>query len=129
MLGSAIGALVGGAGAMLGFGEIAEMKVLGQKLGSRRIEVGPMQNRNFPYILLRRTLYFTQEVATRPHADRSKITMDSEALLNTKWIDDESKKRMEKLHKDFRSGNAIREKSLRDYDEMIETILLGKIEE
>lgn len=128
MMGSAIGALVGGAGAMFGFGEIAEMKVLGQKLGSRRIEAGPMQNRNFPYILLRRTLYFAQEVATRPHADRSKISLESEALLETQWVDDESKKRMEKLHKDFRSGNAIREREFRNYSELIQSILLEKIE-
>lgn len=128
MMGSAIGALLGGAGAMFGFGEIAEMKVLGQRLGSRRLEVGPMQNRNFPYILLRRTLYFTQEVATRPHADRSKISIESESLLETRWVDDESKKKMEKLHKNFRSGDAIKEKSLKEYNKMIEAILLGKIE-
>ncbi len=128
MMGSAIGALIGGAGALFGFGEIAEMKVLGQRLGSRRLEAGPMQNRNFPYILLRRILYFAQEIATRPHADRSKISIESEALLETRWVDDESKKKMEKLHKDFRSGDAIKEKSFREYREMIEAILLGKIE-
>ena len=128
MMGSAIGALLGGAGAMFGFGEIAEMKVLGQRLGSRRLEVGPMQNRNFPYILLRRILYFTQEVATRPHADRSKISTESESLLETRWVDDESKKKMEKLHKNFRSGDAIKEKSLKEYNEMIEAILREKIE-
>jgi len=128
MMGSAVGALVGGAGALFGFGEIAEMKVLGQKLGSRRLEAGPMQNRNFPYILLRRILYFAQEIATRPHADRSKISIESEALLETRWVDDESKKKMEKLHKDFRSGDAIKEKSFREYSEMIEAILSGKIE-
>ena len=128
MMGSALGALVGGAGALFGFGEIAEMKVLGQRLGSRRLEVGPMQNRNFPYILLRRILYFAQEIATRPHADRSKISIESEALLETRWVDDESKKKMEKLHKDFRSGDAIKEKSFLEYSEMTEAILLGKIE-
>ena len=128
MMGSAIGALIGGAGALFGFGEIAEMKVLGQRLGSRRLEAGPMQNRNFPYILLRRILYFAQEIATRPHADRSKISIESEALLETRWVDDESKKKMEKLHKDFRSGDAIKEKSFLEYSEMIEAILLGKIE-
>ncbi|MEA3418542.1 MAG: DUF3482 domain-containing protein [Campylobacterota bacterium] len=128
MMGSAIGALVGGAGAMLGFGEIAQMKVLGQKLGNRRLEVGPMQNKNFPYILLRRALYFTQEVATRPHADRSKISMDSEALLETQWIDDESKKKMEKLHQDFRSGNAIKEKQFQQYSELVQSILLKQID-
>lgn len=128
MLGSAIGALVGGAGAMLGFSEISEMKVLGQKLGSRRLEAGPMQNRNFPYILLRRALYYTQEVANRPHADRSKIEMDSEVLLGTQWIDDQSRKELEKLHQVFRSGNVIKEKEFQRYSEAIQAILLDHID-
>jgi GTPase Era involved in 16S rRNA processing len=128
MLGSAIGALVGGAGAMLGFSEIAEMKVLGQKLGSRRLEVGPIQNKNFPYILLRRALYYTQEVANRPHADRSKIPMDSEVLFGSQWIDNETKKELEKLHQEFRSGNAIKEKKFQHYREMVQAILLKQIE-
>ena len=128
MLGSAIGAVIGGAGALLGFNEIAEMKVLGQKLGSRRIEVGPMQNRNFPYILLRRALYYTQELANRPHADRSRIQMDSETLTGSQWVDDESRKKLEKLHQAFRSGNVIKEKALRAYSETIESILLNQIE-
>jgi len=128
MLGSAIGAVIGGAGALLGFNEISEMKVLGQKLGSRRIEAGPMQNRNFPYILLRRALYYTQELANRPHADRSRIQMDSEALLKSQWIDEESRKKLEKLHQIFRSGNAIKEKALKEYIETVRVVLLEKIE-
>ncbi|MEA3490821.1 MAG: DUF3482 domain-containing protein [Campylobacterota bacterium] len=128
MMGTAIGALVGGAGAMFGFQEIAQMKLLGQKLGSRRVEAGPMQNRNFPYILLRRILYYTQEVATRPHADRAKISIDGEALLERKWIDDSRKKEMEKLHQDFRSATTIKEKQFDLYEELIRSILLQGIE-
>ncbi len=128
MMGTAIGALVGGAGAMFGFQEIAQMKVLGQKLGSRRLEAGPMQNRNFPYILLRRILYYTREVATRPHANRAKISIDGEALLEREWIDESSKKEIEKLHQDFRSGGTIKEKQIALYDDLIRSILLQSIE-
>jgi len=128
MLGSAIGAVIGGAGALLGFNEIAEMKVLGQKLGSRYIEAGPMQNRNFPYILLRRALYYTQELANRPHADRSKIRMDSQELLGTEWISTGQKKEIEKLHQLFRSGSTVKEKQLNAYCRLMQAILLGKIE-
>jgi len=128
MLGSAIGAVIGGAGALLGFNEISEMKVLGQKLGSRRIEAGPMQNRNFPYILLRRALYYTQELANRPHADRSRIQMDSEALLGSQWIDETGRKKLEKLHQAFRSGNIVKEKTLKEYVEILKAVLLEKIE-
>ncbi len=128
MMGSAIGALIGGAGAMFGFDEVGQMQILGQQLGSRRIEVGPMQNKNFPYILLRRALYYTQEIANRPHADRSKIRMDSEILLRAEWVDTEQKKTVEKLHQAFRSGNAVKEKQFLDYKQSVQSILLEKIE-
>ena len=128
MMGSAIGAVIGGAGALFGFNEISDLKILGQKLGSRRLEAGPMQNRNFPYILLRRALYYTQEIANRPHADRSKISMDDEELFGNRWIDERNKKRLERLHQHFRSGSAPREKALQEYSEIIESILLTKIE-
>ncbi len=128
MMGSAIGALLGGAGAMFGFAEIGQMKILGQTLGSRSITVGPMQNKNFPYMLLRRALYYTQEIANRPHADRSKIRMDSEILFSTEWIASDQKKSLEKLHQNFRSGNTIKEKQFDAYRELIQTVLLGKIE-
>jgi len=128
MLGSAIGALIGGAGAMFGFDEIGQMKVLGQQLGSRHIEVGPMQNKNFPYILLRRALYYAQEIANRPHADRRKIRMDGEALLGTEWITTEQKKTVEKLHQSFRSGNSIKEKEFAQYSQSVQSVLLKKIE-
>ena len=128
MMGSAIGAVIGGAGAMFGFNEISDFKILGQKLGSRRIEAGPMQNRNFPYILLRRALYYVQEIANRPHADRSKIAMDKETLFGSSWIDDKRKKRLEKLHGIFRSGDAVKERPLQEYNKIIESVLLEKIE-
>ncbi len=128
MMGSAIGALLGGVGAMFGFDEIGQVKILGQTLGNRYIAVGPMQNKNFPYMLLRRALYYTQEIANRPHADRSKIRMDSEILFSTEWIDSEQKKSLEKLHQNFRSGNAIKEKHLDTYCKLIQSVLLGRIE-
>ena len=128
MMGSAIGAVIGGAGAMFGYDEISDMKVLGKKLGSKRIEAGPMQNRNFPFILLRRGLYYAQELANRPHADRSNIDMSRETLFESEWTDSERKKRLEKLHKEFRSGNYIKEKSLEEYRGIVESILLEKID-
>jgi len=77
---------------------------------------------------LRRALYYTQELANRPHADRSRIRMDNEALLGNQWVTEESKKKLEKQHQVFRSGNTIKEKTLKTYSEMIEMILLEKIE-
>ena len=79
LLGAGVGAVIGGVGAFFAFNELSEVKVLGQTLGKRYLEMGPMENRNFPYILLGRALYHTTEVATRSHAVRgvAELAMDS----------------------------------------------------
>lgn len=123
MLGSALGVLIGGLGAAFGFGEISEMKVLGQKLGRQRVEVGPMQNSNFPYILLSRTLYYTHEIASRPHADRSKISMDSAKISQKKWFSDHEKEEMESIYKSLRSGSIMGEKEFKSYQEIVSKIV------
>ena len=79
---------------------------------------------NFPFVLLRRGLYYAQELATRPHADRSGIDMSREPLFESGWTDSERKKRLEKLHGEFRSGNYIDERSLEEYREIVESVLL-----
>ena len=123
MLGSALGGLIGGVGAAFGFGEISDMKILGQKLGTQRVEVGPMQNRNFPYILLQRTLYYTHEIASRPHADRSKIPMDSNTIAESIWLLDDEKKEMQSIYRSLRNGSTIRQKEQDRYQEIISTAL------
>jgi hypothetical protein len=128
MLGSAIGAAVGGAGAMFGFDEIEQMKILGQTLGSRYIEVGPMKNKNFPYILLRRALFFTQEIANRPHANRDKIRMDRKECLDSAQMTVEQRKTLQKLHDSFASDSMANKSDLDRYSKLVESMLLERIE-
>ena len=127
MLGSAIGAVVGAASVMFGYDEVADMKLLGWKLGRKELQVGPIQNPNFPYVLLQRTLYYTTEIATRPHADRSKINMDTSILLSKIFIDDESKKNLEKTHQTLRKSKVIKEESFEEYVVIIEKILKDRV--
>ncbi len=122
-VGGAIGALVGGAGAYFGFTELSEIKVLGQTLGKRYLQMGPMANRNFPYILLGRILYHTTQIATLSHAKRESIKIDMESRFKEKWLDDDLRNSLEKYHKKFRSGDEIEAKELREYEELIEGIL------
>jgi len=122
-VGGAIGALVGGAGAYFGFTELSEVKVLGQTLGKRYLQMGPMANRNFPYILLGRALYHTTQVATLSHAKRESIKIDMESTFKEKWLDDDLRKSLEKHHKKFRSGDEIEAKELREYEELIQGVL------
>ena len=124
LVGGVLGAIVGGVGAYFAFDELSDIKLLGQKLGKHYIEIGPMNNRNFPYILLGRLLYHTQQIAKLSHAKRDVIAFEMGSLFKEKWLDDTSRKSLEKYHKKFRSGKSIDAKVLGGYEELIEGILV-----
>ena len=123
LLGGAIGALVGGTGAYFGFNELSEVKVLGQTMGKRYLEMGPMENRNFPYILLGRAIYHTMKVAQTSHAKREVFDIEMDQTFKEKWLDDTSRKSLEKYHKKFRSGSALEAEELKEYEALIQRIL------
>lgn len=123
LLGGAIGALVGGTGAYFGFNELSEVKVLGQTIGKRYLEMGPMENRNFPYILLGRAIYHTIKVAKTSHATREVFDIEMDHTFKEKWLDAASRKSLEKYHKKFRSGSVLDPEELKAYEELIKRIL------
>ena len=123
LLGSAIGALVGGSGAFFGFNELSDVKVLGQSLGKKYLEMGPMKNLNFPYILLNRALYHASEVASRSHALRGVVKFEMGKSFTERWMDDNTRKILEKFHTKFRSGDEIKQEELKEYENLVKGIL------
>lgn len=123
LLGGAIGALIGGTGAYFGFNELSEVKVLGQTMGRRYLEMGPMENRNFPYILLGRTMYHTMKVAQTSHATRNVFEIEMDQTFKEKWLDETSRKSLEKYHKKFRSERALEAGELKEYETLIKSRL------
>lgn len=123
LLGSAIGALVGGSGAFFGFNELSDVKVLGQHLGKKYLETGPMKNLNFPYILLNRALYHASEVANRSHALRSVATFEMGPSFTQRWMDDTVRKSLEKFHSKARSGDEVNAEEFKGYENIIKDIL------
>ncbi|TDJ36205.1 MAG: DUF3482 domain-containing protein, partial [Gammaproteobacteria bacterium] len=75
MLGAGIGALIGGAGAWFGSEELARTEVLGQSLGGRVLQVGPVKAPNFPWVMLGRAWVHHQLVAERNHARREALSL------------------------------------------------------
>ena len=122
-LGGAIGAVVGGVGAYLGFEELSEVKVLGRTLGKKYLQIGPMENRNFPYILLGRILYHTLRVSKRSHAKRGIADLEMDSTFKERWLDEETRASLEKYHKMFRSGKEVEKETIESYTILIETIL------
>ncbi len=123
LLGGAIGALVGGTGAYFGFNELSEVKVLGHTMGRRYLEMGPMENRNFPYILLGRAIYHTMKVAQTSHAKREVFDIEMDQTFKEKWLDETSRNSLEKYHKKFRSDSALQPGELEAYETLIKQIL------
>jgi hypothetical protein len=123
LLGAGLGAVIGGVGAFFAFNELSEVKVLGQTLGKRYLEMGPMENRNFPYILLGRAIYHTTQVANRSHAIRGVAEFAMDSTFKEKWLNDDLRKFLEKYHKKFRSGKEIEAKELAEYEALIRDIL------
>ncbi len=122
-IGGAIGAVVGGVGAYLGFNELSEVKVLGQKLGKRYLQIGPMENRNFPYILLGRAIFHAYHIATRSHALRDVEELSMDNTFKDKWLNEDLRKSLEKYHKMFRSGDEVSVEDLEAYRGLIEGVL------
>ena len=82
LLGSGIGALIGGAGAAFGGRRLAERlaktRVLGLPLGGRELVLGPIQDANFPWVMLGRALVHQRLVAERNHAHREALVLSAE---------------------------------------------------
>lgn len=129
LLGGAIGAIIGGTGAYFGFDELSEIKVLGQSLGKRYLEIGPMKNRNFPYILLGRAIYHTIQVARISHATREVLEIEMDKTFTKKWLDETLRKSLEQFHNKFRSGKELDPKELEAYELLILNTLKRFIDE
>lgn len=123
LIGGLIGGVAGGVGAYFGFNELSEVKVLGKTLGKKYLQMGPMENRNFPYILLGRALYHTLSVSKRSHALRDVVELEMDATFKQMWLDDELKKSLESHHKKFRSGKDIEAEALKAYESLIRQTL------
>lgn len=99
MLGAGIGAALGGASAWFGAGELAKVRVLGQQLGGRVLEVGPVQDVNFPWVVLGRAWLHHRLIAERNHARRESMALD--AQLATHQMDSVPKELRRRLQRCF----------------------------
>ena len=86
LLGSLVGAAIGGAGAWWSSHRLAHVRVLELPLGGRLLRCGPARSANFPYVVLGRALYHHARVAGRTHADRSALRLDPDSE-GENWIE------------------------------------------
>ena len=118
-LASLIGGAVGGVGAMIGFDNLYEVKVMGQTIGKRELSIGPMQNLNFPYILLGRSLYYLYTISNRSHAIRDSLELKADEFFGEQVFDVNRRKRLEKVHTKLRKDEKVTPLILEEYREVI----------
>jgi hypothetical protein len=96
-----LGALGGGAvaatSAWFGAEKLAGFKLKGLPVGGYIAQQGPMQNRNFPYVLLGRFLHLEEVLQNRTHARRDSIQV-SEGKLQDK-ISKLNERQQKELHR------------------------------
>jgi len=118
-LGAAIGGIVGGIGGYFGFEELFKTEILGKKLGEKYLQIGPMQNRNFPYILLGRSLFYTKKLLNYSHAKRDTLTIDKTEENRLNILSDKERQQLEKYHKLMRSKKELDAAKLHEYEQLI----------
>ena len=123
LLGGIIGGVIGATGAYFGFNELSEVKVLGKTIGQKYLQMGPMENRNFPYILLGRAVFHASKVAGRSHATRGVAELEMDSTFKDKWLSEELRKSLEGYHKKFRSEESIDAEVLKEYEILIKNVL------
>ncbi|XOV84834.1 MAG: GTPase/DUF3482 domain-containing protein [bacterium] len=82
LLGTGIGAAVGGLGSWFASDEIARTRVLGQQLGGKLVQVGPLNAANFPWVFLGRAWLHHDLVRERNHALRSVMSTRMQSQTN-----------------------------------------------
>jgi hypothetical protein len=76
MTGAILGGLTGFASAMLGSSQLLKQDLKGLPLGGYEVQLGPIKDPNFPYVLINRFLHLHRQLATKNHADRSDISSE-----------------------------------------------------
>lgn len=79
LLGGAIGAIVGGAGAWLAANRLAEVERVSLPLGEQVLRICAGANRNLPFVLLGRARLHHAIVSRRSHARREPVTVHEQA--------------------------------------------------
>jgi GTPase Era involved in 16S rRNA processing len=117
-LGAAIGGAVGGVGGYFGFEKLFTIKVLGKSMGHRYLQIS-MENKNFPYILLNRVLFYSHKLLEHSHAKRDMFVLDKQSPQQLQLLNEKERRELEKYHKIFRSKKEVKEKQLLEYKALI----------
>ncbi len=101
LLGTLLGATIGGVTAFFSSGRLTRARVLNLPLGGRVLRCGPTKDVNFPYVVLGRALYHHARVAGRTHANRGALTLSDDEAGPT-WADRIPREQRNAIERSFR---------------------------
>jgi len=82
-----------------------------------------MQNLNFPYVLLGRSLYHTSMITKRSHATRGNLDLDNTSFTE-QVLDAKIRKGLEEVHLKLRKSDELDEAMLKEYKKLIKKSFL-----
>ncbi|MCW8107022.1 GTPase/DUF3482 domain-containing protein [Alteromonas ponticola] len=77
MLGALGGGLIGASSAWFGADKLADLSVQGLPVGGYEARLGPIKNRNFPYVVIGRFIHLHAQISQRSHASRDALALDA----------------------------------------------------
>lgn len=77
MLGSIGGGLLGASSAWFGADKIVDIKIKGLPIGGYQACVGPIKNRNFPYVVIGRFIHLYRQISQLNHANRQDLNFSA----------------------------------------------------
>ncbi|MDT0595065.1 DUF3482 domain-containing protein [Glaciecola petra] len=77
MLGSIGGGLIGAGSAWFGADKIVDIKIKGLPIGGYQACVGPIKNRNFPYVVIGRFIHLYRQISQLNHANRQNLNIST----------------------------------------------------
>ena len=122
---ASLGAAAGTIGSLMGYGQYLNIITLGGRFKHKQLQIGPMKDENFPFILLARSIHHAAQIANRSHAKRDTVNLDnhlSDSILNTA-----QKKKFAKLHKQFLKNSKI-DTAKTEYKKAVLLLLGGMIQ-
>ena len=83
MLGAIGGGLLGASGAWFGANKLVDMKLKGLPVGGYQACIGPIKNRNFPYVVIGRFVHLYRQIAQLNHANRQALDFNATDFQNS----------------------------------------------
>ena len=120
------GGLTGLASAIYGYDNLMNKTIFGNFISGKTLEIGPVKNENFIFIISARAIKYALAIIQKSHADRENLFINYEQITAETIFEAEDRKVLIKIHHSFIKNKEI-EKNQRKYEEIIKKVINKKL--